>query len=170
MLLILLGALIAVLVIRTLSLRRRLLMMNEHIDHAMNQIGVQIDSQFEALSALLALAKKYAARESELLIETVGARRSTITAMSAPHDVRVQEGVLSELLERISAVAEQYPELKANENYARIRNAVESYQTMVRTSCLIYNDSVKELNRELCRFPTSLLGGIFGFRRKDYFM
>lgn len=66
-----------------------------------------------------------------------------------------QEGVISEALGRISMVAERYPELKANENYAKCMNAVDSYEKMVRTSRLIYNDSVTKLNREIRMFPVS---------------
>ena len=65
-------------------------------------------------------------------------------------------------------VAEQYPELKANANYAKCMDAVDSYEKMVRTSRLIYNDSVTKLNRTLRMFPTSLLGAMFGFRQRDY--
>ena len=65
-------------------------------------------------------------------------------------------------------VAERYPELKANENYAKCMNAVDSYEKMVRTSRLIYNDSVTKLNREIRMFPVSLLAAPFGFRARDY--
>ena len=79
-----------------------------------------------------------------------------------------QEGIISEALSRISMVAERYPELKASESYKKCMDAVDSYEKMVRTSRLIYNDSVTRLNRELRMFPTSLLGGMFGFRQRDY--
>ena len=65
-------------------------------------------------------------------------------------------------------VAERYPELKANENYAKCMNAVDSYEKMVRTSRLIYNDSVTKFNREIRMFPTSLLAGALGFAPRAY--
>ena len=95
-------------------------------------------------------------------------RRSVITATSTPQDVLKQEGVISEALGRISMVAERYPELKANENYTKCMNAVDSYEKMVRTSRLIYNDSVTKLNREIRMFPVSLLAAPFGFHARDY--
>ena len=79
-----------------------------------------------------------------------------------------QEGVISEALGRISMVAERYPELKANENYTKCMNAVDSYEKMVRTSRFIYNDSVTKLNREIRMFPVSLLAAPFGFHARDY--
>jgi LemA family protein len=151
-----------------ISTQRRLVVMDENVNNAMSQIGVQLSSRFDALTALLDLAKGYAAHESQTLIETIKSRRSVITAKSTPEDVLKQEGVISEALGRISMVAERYPELKADKSYAKCMDAVDSYEKMVRTSRLIYNDSVTKLNRELRLFPTSLVAGLLGFRMRDY--
>jgi len=151
-----------------ISTQRRLVVMDENVNNAMSQIGVQLSSRFDALTALLDLAKGYAAHESQTLIETIKSRRSVITAKSTPEDVLKQEGVISEALGRISMVAERYPELKADKGYAKCMDAVDSYEKMVRTSRLIYNDSVTKLNRELRLFPTSLVAGLLGFRMRDY--
>ena len=168
MLFIMIGGLIAILVIWGIGVQRRLVAMDENVNNAMSQIGVQLSSRFDALTALLDLANGYAAHESQTLIETIKSRRSVITAMSTPDDVLKQEDVISEALGRISMVAERYPELKANEKYKKCMNAVDSYEKMVRTSRLIYNDSVTRLNRELRMFPISLLGSMFGFHQRSY--
>ena len=151
-----------------MSTQRRLVVMDENINNAMSQIGVQLSSRFDALTALLDLAKGYAAHESQTLIETIKSRRSVITAKSTHQDVLQQEGVISEALGRISMVAERYPELKADKGYAKCMDAVDSYEKMVRTSRLIYNDSVTKLNREIRMFPVSLIAGMLGFRQRDY--
>lgn len=162
------GAAAALLIMWSISIQRRLAGMDENVNHAMSQIGVQLYSRFDALTVLLDLTKGYAAHESQTLIEMIRSHRSEITATSAPQDVLQQERVISEALERILVVAEQYPDLKSNEKYARYMNAVDSYEKMVRTSRLIYNDSVARLNRELRMFPTFLLAGVFGFHRREY--
>ncbi len=162
-------ALLVVLLARwVMSTQRRLVVMDENINNAMSQIGVQLSSRFDALTALLDLAKGYAAHESQTLIETIKSRRSVITAKSTPQDVLQQEGVISEALGRISMVAERYPELKADKGYAKCMDAVDSYEKMVRTSRLIYNDSVTKLNREIRMFPVSLIAGMLGFHQRDY--
>ena len=166
--LIIIALLVVLLAGWVMSTQRRLVVMDENINNAMSQIGVQLSSRFDALTALLDLAKGYAAHESQTLIETIKSRRSVITAKSTPQDVLQQEGMISEALGRISMVAERYPELKANENYAKCMNAVDSYEKMVRTSRLIYNDSVTKLNREIRMFPVSLLAAPFGFHARDY--
>lgn len=162
------GIVIIILIAWIVKVQRQLVVMDENINNAMSQIGVQLSSRFDALSALLDLTKGYAEHESKTLIETIKSRRSVITAASSPKDVLQQEGVISEALGRISMVAEKYPDLKANESYIKCMNAVDSYEKMVRTSRLIYNDSVTKLNREIRMFPVSLFAAFLGFRQREY--
>ena len=166
--LILIGVIIVIFILWLISIQRKLATMDENINNAMSQIGVQLSSRFDALTALLELTKGYAQHEYETLIETIKARRSVITATSSTDDVKNQENIITDALGKISMVAEQYPELKANENYTKCMNAVDSYEKMVRTSRLIYNDSVTKLNRELRMFPTSIFGSMFGFHQREY--
>jgi LemA protein len=151
-----------------ISTQRRLVVLDENISNAMSQIGVQLSSRFDALTALLDLTKGYAQHESETMIETVKSRRSVITAKSTPEDVLHQEGVISEALGRIAMVTERYPELKADRNYIKTMDAVETFENMVRTSRLIYNDSVTKLNREIRMFPVSIIAGMLGFQQRQY--
>ena len=159
---------IAALALWGVTLRRPLVALHENVNHATKQIGIQLSSLFDALAALLNLTKEYAANECKILIETIKSRRSVISAVSTPEDVIAQEKMISEILGRISMIAEQYPELKANGNYTKCMNAIENYEKMLRTSRLIYNDHVTRLNRELRLFPTSLIAGVFGFHERDY--
>lgn len=161
-------AIAAVMVLWTISTQRKLVVLDENISNAMSQIGVQLSSRFDALTALLDLTKGYAKHESETLIETIKSRRSVITAKSAPDDVLRQEGIISEALGRIAMVTEQYPELAANQTYIKTMDAVQTFENMVRTSRLIYNDSVTKLNREIRMFPVSMIAGMLGFRQREY--
>ena len=161
-------AIVAIIVLWVISTQRKLVVLDENISNAMSQIGVQLSSRFDALTALLDLTKGYATHESQTLIETIKSRRSVITAKSTPDEVLRQEGIISEALGRIAMVTEQYPELKANQNYIKTMDAVQTYENMVRTSRLIYNDSVTKLNRELRMFPVSMIAGTLGFRQREY--
>lgn len=161
-------AIAAIIVIWVISIQRKLVVLDENISNAMSQIGVQLSSRFDALTALLDLIKGYAKHESETLIETIKSRRSMITAKSTPDDVLRQEGLISEALGRIAMVTEQYPELKVNQTYIKTMDAVQTFENMVRTSRLIYNDSVTKLNREIRMLPVSMIAGMLGFRQRDY--
>lgn len=151
-----------------ISIQRRLVVLDENINNVMGQISVQLSSRFDALTALLDLTKGYEKQESEILMESVKAGRNAITAKSVPSDIIRQEGIISAALGRISMVSEKYPELKEDPNYIETMDAVETYENMIRTSRLIYNDSVTKLNRAVRIFPTSLVAGMLGFFRREY--
>ena len=150
-----------------ISSQRKLAVMDENINNAMSQIGVQMSSRWDALTALLDLTKGYAEHEYKTLSETIKARRS-ITADSTAKDVTAQENILTDALGKIMAVAESYPDLKANQNYIKTMDSVNDYENKVRQSRLIYNDSVTKLNRQIRMFPTSIIAGMLGFSKRDY--
>lgn len=159
---------VAVIVLWVISTKRRLVVLNENISNAMSQIGVQLSIRFDALMALLDLTKGYTGQESETLIETMKSRRCMITAKSKTDDVLYQEVIIAEVLGRVAMVTEQYPNLKANQNYIKTMDAVKTFENMVRTSRLIYNDSVTKLNREIRMFPVLMIAGMLGFRQREY--
>ena len=76
--------------------------------------------------------------------------------------------MIADALHQIAALADQYPQLAQDEDYAKRMRAVDSYARMMQTSRLIYNDSVAKLNRALRRFPTMLVGRLLGFHQQDY--
>ncbi|MCL1927513.1 MAG: LemA family protein [Treponema sp.] len=151
-----------------MSTQRRLVVLEENINSAMSQIGVQLSCRFNALTALLHITKEYAGQESKMLIEAIESARRDITAKSTPDDVLSQECIIGEVLGRIFKVSEQYPELEANDNYVKTMDAVETYEHMLRTSRLIYNNSVNKLNREIRMLPVSIIAGMLGFSAKKY--
>ena len=160
-------AVAAIVVIWFISAQRKLVVMDENINNAMSQIGVQMSSRWDALTALLDLTKGYAKHEYEALTETVKQRRA-VTGQSSAKEVNQQENILTEAMGKIMAVAESYPDLKANENYLKTMDSVNQYENMVRQSRLIYNDSVTKLNRGVRMFPLSIAAGILGFGKRDY--
>lgn len=160
--------LIILLTIWVTSIRRRLLVLDENVDNAMNQIGIQISSRFDVMTTLLNMAKGYADYEYVNQIEIIKAKRSVITAKSSPDDVLGQERAISEALRCVALVAGLYPELKADEGYGRCIEAVKCYEKMVRTSSLIYNDSVAKLNNTIRMIPARLVAGMLGFHQREY--
>lgn len=160
-------AIIVTLVFWIISVQRTFVAFDENINNAMSQIGVQLSSRWDALTSLLDLTKGYAEHEYKTLTETIKARRS-ITRDSSPDDIKKQENIITEAMGKIMAVAESYPNLKADQTYIKSMDAVSQYENMVRASRLIYNDSVTKLNRAIRMFPASLIAGILGFSKRDY--
>ena len=167
MTIIILVAIIAILVLWFISVQRKLVVMDENINNSMSQIGVQLSSRWDALTSLLDLTKGYAEHEYKTIYDTIKMRTS-INAKSTAADVNAQENILTEAMGKIMAVAEGYPELKANENYIKTMDSVNAYEEMVRKSRLVYNDSVTKLNRAIRMFPTSIAAGVLGIKSRDY--
>lgn len=167
MTIIILIAIIAIAVLWFISTQRKLVAMDENINNAMSQIGVQLSSRWDALTALLDLTKGYAEHEYKTISDTIKMRTS-ISSKSTAQDVNEQENILTQAMGKIMAVVESYPELKANENYIKTMNSVNEYEEMVRKSRLVYNDSVTKLNRAIRMFPTSIVAGMLRIGSRDY--
>lgn len=158
---------IVILILWFVSTQRKLVVMDENINNALSQIGVQLSSRWDALSALLDLTKGYAEHEYKTISDTIK-MRTTISSKSTAQEVNEQENILTEAMGKIMAVAESYPELKANENYIKTMDSVNAYEETVRKSRLVYNDSVTKLNRAIRMFPTVLVAGILHIGSRDY--
>ena len=167
MALIIVGVVLVIIILWFISAQRKLVAMDENINNAMGQIGVQLSSRWDALTALLDLTKGYADHEYKTISDTIKMRTS-INSKSSAAEVNKQENMLTEAMGKIMAVAESYPELKANENYIKTMDSVNEYEKMVRQSRLIYNDSVTKLNRTIRMFPTSIAAGMLHITSRDY--
>lgn len=167
MTLLVVAAVAVILVLWFVSEQRKLVALDENINNALGQIGVQLSSRWDALTALLDLTKGCAEHEYKTISETTKMRASVGRASSAA-DVQAQENVITEAMGKIMAVAESYPELKANENYIKTMDSVNMYENTLRQARLIYNDSVTKLNRSIRMFPTVIVAGMLNIKARDY--
>ena len=135
MALIIVGVVLVIIILWFISAQRKLVAMDENINNAMGQIGVQLSSRWDALTALLDLTKGYADHEYKTISDTIKMRTS-INSNSSAAEVNKQENMLTEAMGKIMAVAESYPELKANENYIKTMDSVNEYEKMVRLSLI----------------------------------
>ena len=159
--------LILLLLLWGISVQRQLVSKEELCKNALSQIGVQQASRWDALTALADMTKSYSEFEYKTLRDVIAQRRQ-ITSGSTVAEANAQEGLLTNALSRIIAVGEQYPELKASETYIKTMDSINLYENQVRTSRMVFNDSVTNFNRMVRQFPNSLIAGILGFNVKDY--
>ena len=160
-------AVIALIVLWVIGVQRKLVEKDELCKNALSQIGVQQASRWDALTALVELVKSYNEHEYNTLRDVI-AQRKNITGESSVAEAQAQEQVLTGLVRNINLVAEQYPDLKANENYAKAMDSVNLYENQVRLSRMTFNDTVTKYNKEIRQFPTSLVAGLLGFSTRDY--
>ena len=167
MTLLIIVAVIALLVVWVIGVQRKLVQKDELCKNALSQIGVQQASRWDALTALVELVKSYNEHEYNTLRDVI-AQRKTINGESTTADAQAQEQALTGLVRNISLVAEQYPDLKANENYAKVMDSVNTYENQVRLSRQVYNDTVTKYNQEIRQFPTSIVAGFLKFNVREY--
>ena len=148
------------------STQRRLVKLDENCKNALGQIEVQLNSRWDVLLALAKTASQYAKHESETLINVIAQRRQANITTAA--DVNRQEGEISQVLGRLMAISESYPDLKANEMFRTTMEGVKQYEENVRMSRMVYNDTATMLNRVVRQWPSSFVANMLNFGERDY--
>ena len=168
MTLIIVIAIVALLVIWVIGVQNKLVKSDEFCNNALKQINVQQISRFDALQALIKLTREYSSYEADTLQKIVEARKITSSPAPTVADIDANEGVLKEIGAKLIAVAEAYPDLKANQNYQQTMQSIQTYEENVRLARMTFNDTVTRFNQQVRVFPASLIAGMLGFAKRDY--
>ena len=161
-------AIVAVLALWVIGLQNKLVKSDELCKNALKQINVQQVSRYDALKALIKLTREYASYESETLQKVVEARKITSSPAPSVADINANEKALQAAMTQLIAVAEQYPDLKANQSYQQTMADIKSYEENVRLSRMTFNDTVTKYNNQVRVFPASLVAGMLGFPQREY--
>ena len=161
-------ALAALLVLWGISVQNKLVQSDELCNNALKQINVQQVSRYDALQALVKLTREYATYESETLQKVIEQRKITPSANPTVDEINANESALKEMSAKLIAIAEQYPDLKANQNYQQTMQSIEKYEENVRLARMTFNDTVTKFNNQVRMFPGSVVAGILGFAKREY--
>ena len=159
---------VAALVLWGISMQNKLVQSDELCNNALKQINVQQVSRYDAIKALVKLTREYASYESETLEKVIAQRKITSAANPTISEINENEAALQQMSARLIAVAEQYPDLKANQNYQQTMAGIKQYEENVRLSRMTFNDTVTKFNNMVRMFPGSLVAGILGFAKREY--
>jgi LemA protein len=138
------------------------------VENAWKQIDVQLKRRHDLIPNLVEVVKDYMSFEQETLQQVIKARNSAVQAAS-PAEAIAAEGILSGALGRLMAVVEAYPDLKANQQVARLMEELTGTENKISFARQFYNDSVNSLNDSVQSFPSNIIAGMFGFRMGAYF-
>jgi LemA protein len=161
-------AIAAVLVLWGIGVQNKLVQADELCNNALKQINVQQVSRYDALKALVKMTREYASYESETLEKVIAQRKITSAANPTVSEINENEAALQAMSARLIAIAEQYPDLKASQNYQQTMADIKSYEENVRLSRMTFNDTVTKFNNQVRMFPGSVVAGILGFAKRDY--
>ena len=138
------------------------------VDNAWSQIDVQLKRRHDLIPNLVETVKGYAAHERGTFEAVTNARANAINAQG-PEQTAAAENALTGALKSLFAVAEAYPDLKANQNFLQLQEEVTATEDKVAYARQFYNDSVLTYNTRIQQFPTVLLAGMFHFEKRDFF-
>ena len=167
---IIVGVIVLLLVVWLFATYNGLVRLRNQTKNAWSQIDVQLKRRHDLIPNLIETVKGYAAHERQTLEAVTQARNIAVGAVGKGVGEQAKaEGGLSGALARLFAVAEQYPNLKANENFLALQEELSSTENKISFSRQFYNDSVLNYNNKTQTAPSNIVAGMFGFKASEFF-
>lgn len=140
----------------------------ENVNNKWANVQSAYQRRADLIPNLVATVKAYSDYEGDVLNEITKARASIGNAKT-PSELASADQELSSALSRLLVVVENYPELKANQNYLDLQAQLEGTENRIKVERDLFNNAVKEYNTKIRKFPSNIIAGMFGFKQKDYF-
>ncbi|MEO8290057.1 MAG: LemA family protein [Gaiellaceae bacterium] len=149
-------------------LYNRLVRLRNRAENAWAQVDVQLRRRYDLIPNLIETVKGYASHERTTFEEVTKARTAAQQAQTVPQQAQA-ENILTQAIGRLFAVAEQYPELRATENFQQLQSQLEDTEQKIAIARQVYNDSVLTYDNALETVPTNIVAGMFSFKPREYF-
>lgn len=146
----------------------KLVKQRNRVDNAWGQVEVQLQRRYDLIPNLVETVKGYASHESATF-QQVAEARSAASSAGNPAEQAQADGLLTAALRQLFAVAEDYPELRASENFTRLQGDLTDTENKVAVSRQIYNDTVLTYNTLVQQIPSSIVAGITGFSTREIY-
>ena len=161
-------AIVVILVIAIISMYNGLVSSRVKVDNAWSQIDVQLQRRFDLIPNFVETVKGYAAHESETFEKITSLRTSWANANTVAEKADL-DNQLSGALKTIMAVSENYPDLKANQNFSELSEELRNTENKISFSRQFYNDTVTMYNQKLQIFPSNIIANMFNFTPRELF-
>nr|WP_070959116.1 LemA family protein [Hyphomonas sp. Mor2] len=159
---------VALLVVLVIGIYNGLVAKRQRCNQAFADIDVQLKQRQNLIPNLVETVKGYAAHEKETLDAVIQARQGAVSA-NTPGEMGAAEGVLGQALGRLFALAEAYPDLKANQNFMDLQDELAVIEDKIAAARRFYNSAVQDYNTAREQFPGSLVAGSFNFEPREFF-
>ena len=159
---------IVLLVLWIISIYNGLIKSRQKVDNAWSQIDVQLQRRFDLIPNFVETVKGYMTHESETFEKITTLRTSWANSTTVGEKAKL-DGELSGALKTIMAVSENYPELKANQNFSELSEELRNTENKISFSRQFYNDSVTMYNTKIELFPSNIVAGMFNFQKRELF-
>ncbi|MBN9319927.1 MAG: LemA family protein [Caulobacterales bacterium] len=161
-------AVVVVLGLMVMGAYNRLVRLRQFANQAFADIDVQLKQRHDLIPNLVETVKGYATHEKGTLEAVMAARSAATTATGVEAQVGA-ENMLTGALGRLFAVAEAYPDLKANQNFLALQRDLSDIENKLAAARRFFNNAVSEFNSAVQQFPAVLIAGMFGFKERDFF-
>jgi LemA protein len=155
-------------VLYTISARNSLVTMDEAVKASWAQVENQLQRRYDLIPNLVETVKGYAAHEEGVFVKVTEARSKVAGAATIGNKIEANNE-LSSALSRLLVVVEQYPQLKANENFIRLQDELAGTENRIAVERRRYNETVNVFNVKIRSFPANLIAGMFNFEKAAYF-
>ena len=145
-----------------------LVRLRNRVSEAWSDIDVQLKRRYDLIPNLINTVKGYAGHEASVFEKVTAARASAMQAGTAD-DKAQAENMLSATLKSLFAVAEAYPDLKANQNFLELQSELSDTENKIQAARRFYNGNVLELNNKIDVFPSNIIAGMFNFTKREFF-
>lgn len=159
---------LAVVVLWVIAVYNGLIKLKNRVDEAWSDIDVQLKRRYNLIPNLVTTVKGYAAHEKELFEKVTQARTQAMQA-GTPGEKEKAENMLSGTLKSLFAVAEAYPDLKANQNFLELQRELSDTENKVQASRRFYNGNVRDFNTKIQVFPNNIIAGMLQFSAREFF-
>ena len=167
--LIIILVIVVVLIFFIVGLFNALVRLRNQVKNAWSQIDVQLKRRYDLIPNLIETVKGYMKHERETLEAVTKARQQAINVSDSVIEQAKAENMLSQTLRSLFAVAESYPDLKANQNFLALQEELTSTENKIGFARQFYNDSCMQFNNKIQMFPTNIVAGMFGFKEGEFF-
>lgn len=159
---------IAILIFVFVGIYNGLVKLRNTSEQAWSDVDVQLKRRYDLVPNLVETVKGYASHEKETFEKVVQARNQAMQATS-PEDKSQAENFLQSTLKSLFALAEAYPELKANQNFIELQAELSKIEEQIQLSRRYYNAVVRDLNTKIESVPSNIVANMFNFRKREYF-
>jgi len=163
------GGVVIILVVWVIVAFNGFVRLRQRVREAWSDIDVQLKRRYDLIPNLVETVKGYAKHESAVFENVTKARAAALSGGGTAHERAEKENMLTGALKSIFAVAEAYPDLKANTNFIELQRELSDTENKIQASRRFYNTNVMELNTSVESFPGNIIAGTFGFKKEEFF-
>lgn len=156
-------------IISIVAMYNGLVRVKNHCDESWADIDTELKRRYNLIPNLVESVKGYATHEKEVFERVIQARNQAMANNGTPMEQAKDENILIGGLRQLFALAESYPDLKANQNFLELQKELSNTEDRIQRARRFYNGNVRDLSNKIEVFPSNIIAGIFGFQKREYF-